>query len=105
MRRCRAFGGRRVVDQEPGRRDAGRRKDESLDDELQPRVDPGMRRERRSGRPDEDTDTPEAVEARHHRPADELLNQHALRVLRHIGEAGRRTEDEESGAEHHEGGG
>ena len=58
-----------------------------------------MGREGRDGRPDQDAHAPEAVQARHDRPAEQLLHEDALRIHRHIREPRDRAEHKQDGAE------
>ena len=101
-RRGGRVGGRRVLGQKLSDCGADRGEDERLERELHPGVDAGVRRESRDGRPDKHTDAPETVQARHHRPAEQLLHQDALGIHRHVRESRDGAEDEQQDAEHDE---
>ena len=89
----------RVVEQTTRRCCSDHGQDGSCDGELDARVDARVRSDGRGGRTDEDADAPEAVEARHHRPAERPLDERSVRVDRHVGEAGSRAEHEQGCAE------
>ena len=86
MRRRSHIGPRRVLDQQLRGCGADRSQHERLDRELTPRVDPGVGGKRRDGRSDQDAHAPTAVQARHHRAAEQLLHQDTLRIHRHVRE-------------------
>ena len=88
--------------QEPRRGGSNRSEDDRRQRELKASVDAGMGCKRRECGAEEEADTPEAVEARHDGPAERLLDEYALRVHRHVCEARRRAEDEQSDAQQRE---
>ena len=98
-RRSGPFAGALVVEQELRSDRPKRGQNQRLDRELGERVEAGMRCQRRQGRTEQHAEAPEAVEARHHRLADRPLDEHTLRVHRHVREPRRRAEDEQNDAE------
>jgi AcrR family transcriptional regulator len=95
--------GFRPVRQQPAAgQDRERRERGRGDEEVRAGVGGDAYREGGGRRADQAAQAPEAVHAGHHRPAVALLDEHGLRVHRHVGEAGRGAEHDQGGAQQHQ---